>query len=86
MGDHFWPSIFPAIAVGMLYGVSLGGISRVLLGGLGALITSVSAFVLFEAALSAEGLLPTLALIGIALAGAYILTAGSLLVRRGRTR
>lgn len=84
MGDHFWPSIFPAIAIGMLYGFSLGGAFNVLLGGVGAMITSVLAFVLFESALSAEGVLPMFALIGIAMAGAFIMThAIALLMRRG---
>lgn len=85
MDDHFWPSIFPAIFAGALYGVSLGGAFNVLLGSVGACISSVLAFVLFEPVLSAEGVLPTLGLIGIAVAGAFLMTRVGALFSRWAT-
>ncbi len=82
MGDHFLPSIFPAIAVGALYGASLGGMLRILLGAAGAMVTSTLAFVLFEPVFSADGLPVTLALIGVALVGAFLFTRAGWVLRR----
>lgn len=83
MGDHFWPSIFPAIAIGLIYGYSRRGIRNIMLGGLGALIAAFVAFTVLEPVLAADGLFPMLALLAIALAGAFGMTRlGSWLTTR----
>lgn len=84
MGDHFWPSIYPAMAVGLLYGFAIGGVRNAVLGMIGALIASYLGFVFLGAVLTQEGILPLAGLLGISLAGAVAVTQAAKLVLGGR--
>lgn len=72
MGDHFWPSVYPAIAVGIIFGLSRGGVGNVVLATLGALVFAVTALRFATPIFSSESLTSTLALIAVALAGAFL--------------
>jgi hypothetical protein len=84
MGDHFWPSVYPAVAVGVLDGLALGGARNVLRGALGALALSMAALSFATPVFASEGLTATLALVAVALFGAFILCRlGGALLDRG---
>lgn len=80
MGDHFWPSIYPAMAVGLLYGFAIGGVRNAVLGTIGALIASYLGFIFLGSVLAEEGLLPLAALLGISLGGAVAVTKGARMI------
>jgi hypothetical protein len=81
MGDHFWPSIYPCIAVGLLYGFAVGGWKNAMLGAIGGLVASYVAFYFFTAFFSQDGMGPLAILLALSLAGAFVLTKmASLLV------
>lgn len=82
MGDHFWPSIYPGIAVGLLYGLSLGGWRNALLGALGGLAAAFLAFLMLGSLFAEEGLLPLAALIAVSVLGAYAVTRAAAAVLR----
>jgi len=84
MGDHFWPSIYPAMAVGLLYGFTIGGIREALLGMTGALAAAYLGFVFMGGVLAEDGILPLAGLIGISLAGAVAVTQVAKLVLGSR--
>lgn len=87
MGDHFWPAVYPGIAVGLFFGLALGGWRNALLGALGGLVAAYLSFLLFGSFFAEEGLLPLAALVGVSLAGAYCLTrAADALAGAGRTQ
>jgi hypothetical protein len=70
MDPHAWPSLYPAIIVGVLLGIAHGGFMNIALGGVGALVAAVATFGLIHELRLEEGLL-TLAIMVIAsLAGA----------------
>lgn len=86
MGDHFWPSIYPAMAVGLLYGFAIGGVRNAVLGTIGALVAAYLGFVFLGSILAEEGVLPLAALLGISLVGAIVVTqVAKLALNRGRT-
>jgi hypothetical protein len=76
MGDHFWPSIYPCIAVGLLYGFALGGWKNAMLGAVGGLVASYLAFFFFTAFFSQDGMGPLAILLALSLAGAVVVTKG----------
>ncbi len=84
MGDHFWPSIYPCIAVGLFYGFAVGGWMNALIGAVGALIVAFVAFYFFTAFFSQDGIGPLAILLGLSLAGAFVLTKLASLVRDAR--
>lgn len=71
MGDHFWPAVYPGIAVGVLYGLSVGGWRNALLGAVGALIATFVGFTLPGSFFADDELVSMLALFAVALAGAW---------------
>ena len=73
MDDHFWPSIYPAIAVGLLLGLAYGGLTPALLGTLGGLLGGAGAYFLSAAIGLQDGIASLAALLGGAALGAYIL-------------
>lgn len=85
MGDHFWPSVYPGLAIGLLYGLAAGGQWRgALLGAAGGMIAAALSFVALGSLLAEDGLLPMLAMVGLSLAGAWgMLQAARLLGGRG---
>lgn len=74
MGDHFWPSMYPGIIVGLLYGLSLGGLVNMTLGALGGLGGALLSYALFAQLTMMDGLLSLAGLIGASRLGAYWLT------------
>ena len=73
MGDHFWPAVYPGIAVGILYGLSLGGLRNIALASLGAFVTAYLAFAMLSGFFTADGILPLAAMLAVSLAGAVVL-------------
>jgi hypothetical protein len=74
MGDHFWPALYPGLIIGLLYGLSLGGIANVILaalGGLAGLLVSIAA--LSTLGIN-EGLISVLFSALMSFAGAYAFT------------
>lgn len=82
MGDHFWPSIYPGIGIGLLYGLYRGGLANAALGALGGLIAAFLAFISVGGFLAEEGLVPLAVLMLLSLAGAVAVTRGAGLLRR----
>ena len=76
MGDHFWPSAYPGIIVGVLYGLATGGLSSALVGGVGGLIAAALALITLGDIVAGEGLLPLAGLLGLSLAGAFVTVEG----------
>ncbi len=72
MGDHFWPSAYPGIVVGLMYGFAVGGVRAALIGGVGGLIAAALALITLGEIVAGEGLLPLAALLGLSLAGAFV--------------
>lgn len=77
MGDHFWPSVYPGIIVGLMYGFAVGGKMQALVGGLGGFGGAALALMLFGQTLSQDGLLPLAGLLGAALLGAFAVVRGA---------
>ena len=65
MDPHAWPSLYPAMIVGVLVGIAHGGIVNIALGGVGALVAAIATFSLIHQLRLEEGLL-TLAIMVIA--------------------
>lgn len=74
MGDHFWPSMYPGIIVGLLYGLSLGGLANMALGALGGLGGALLSYVLFAQFSMMDGLVSLAGLVASSWLGAYWLT------------
>lgn len=80
--DHFWPSMYPGIAVGLLVGLSGGNLLSTILGAAGGLAGSVVLYTIFAWAGLEDSILSLVGLIGGAVLGAYLLMrAGSWLMR-----
>lgn len=82
MGDHFWPSAYPGIVVGLMYGFAVGGVRAALIGGVGGLIAAALALITLGDIVAGEGLLPLAALLGLSLAGAFVGVEGVRFVQR----
>ena len=80
--DHFWPSMYPGIAVGLLVGLSGGNLVSTILGAAGGLAGSVVLYIIFAWAGLEDSILSLIGLIGGAVLGAYLLMRiGSWLMR-----
>lgn len=75
MDDHFWPSIYPAIAVGLLLGLAYGGITLTVMGTLGGLIGGAGAYFLSAAIGLDDGIASLVLLVACSALGAYLLIA-----------
>lgn len=71
MGDHFWPALYPGIIVGVLYGLSLRGMSNIVLGAFGGLVGSALAYWGLVTADLNEGLPSVAGMVVLAVLGAY---------------
>ena len=80
MGDHFWPSAYPGIIVGLMYGLAVGGPWKALIGGLGGLIAAAIALLALGDIVAGEGLLPLAGLLLLSLAGAFVTVKAAALV------
>jgi hypothetical protein len=73
MDDHFWPSIYPAIAVGLLLGLAYGGVRLASAGTLGGLIGGSAAYYLAAAVGLDDGIAALALLVGLSALAAYAL-------------
>lgn len=71
MDDHFWPSLYPGIIVGVLYGISAGGWRGITLGGVGGLIGATLAYFAVRWLAVPEGFVTLAASVIVAIAGAF---------------
>jgi uncharacterized membrane protein YeaQ/YmgE (transglycosylase-associated protein family) len=74
MDPHFWPSTYPGLIVGILYGLSLRGVFNTVVSALGGLIGAAVAYEILTAINMNEGLPGVVGLVLVAFAGAYVLT------------
>jgi hypothetical protein len=75
MDDHFWPSIYPAIAIGVLLGLAYGGLALTVMGTLGGLLGGAGAYLLSAAIGLEDGIASLALLVGCSALGAYVLIA-----------
>ena len=75
MDDHFWPSIYPAIAVGLLLRLAYGGLTLAVVGTLGGLIGGAAAYYLCAAIGLDDGIGSLVLLVGCSALGAYVFVA-----------
>ena len=73
MDDHFWPALYPAIAVGLLMGLARGSVVSTVLGAAGGLIGATAFYFVFGWLGLQESILSLVGLVGGAVAGAYLL-------------
>lgn len=73
MDDHFWPTLYPAIAVGLLMGLAGGSVISTVLGAAGGLIGAAAFYFVFAWLGLQESILSLVGLVGGAVAGAYLL-------------
>lgn len=74
MDDHFWPSMYPGLIVGILYGLSLRGVSNTIIAAIGGVIGAAVAYEALTATNMNEGLPGVIGLCLAAFLGAYLLT------------
>ncbi len=72
LDDHFWPSMYPGIIVGLLLGLAGGGLVSTLMGGAGGLAGAFAMYVLVAWLGLQDGIVSLAALIGGAVAGGYV--------------
>jgi hypothetical protein len=73
MDDHFWPTLYPAITVGLLMGLAGGSVVSTALGAVGGLIGAAALYFVFAWLGLQESILSLVGLVGGAVAGAYLL-------------
>jgi hypothetical protein len=73
MDDHFWPALYPAIALGLLLGLTGGSIVSTLLGGIGGLAGAAALYFAFASLGMQDSAVSFLGLLGGAAGGAYVL-------------
>ncbi len=76
MDNHFWPSMYPGLIVGILYGLSIRGVFNTAVATLGGLIGAAIAYEILPTTNLNDGLPGVVGLIAAALAGAHLLTNG----------
>jgi uncharacterized membrane protein YeaQ/YmgE (transglycosylase-associated protein family) len=75
MDDHFWPSMYPGLFIGLIYGLAAGGWSNVALGCIGGLAGAIGSFFLLARLGLQEDFVTFASLILASLLGAYVLIA-----------
>ncbi len=73
MDPHYWPSIYPGIIVGVIFGFAHGGVPATIIGGLGGLAGAALALQLEHWLKLDESLLSLLVLVGLSAACAKAL-------------
>jgi uncharacterized membrane protein YeaQ/YmgE (transglycosylase-associated protein family) len=77
MDPHFWPSMYPGVIVGILYGLSLRGVFNTVVAAVGGLIGAALAYEILTAADMNDGLPSVIGLTLAAVIGAYLLTTAA---------
>ena len=81
--DHFWPSMYPGIAIGLLVGLAGGSLLSTTLGAVGGLAGAMLLFFVFAWLGLEDSILSLVGLIGGAVLGAYLLmAAGRWMIRK----
>jgi hypothetical protein len=75
MDDHLWPSLYPGIIVGILYGLGIGGWRATAPGGAGGLAGAAVAFFAVQWLAVPEGFVTFVASVAAAVAGAMLVLA-----------
>lgn len=75
MDDHFWPSMYPGIFIGLIYGLAAGGWSNTALGCIGGLAGAIGSYFLLARFGMQEDFVTFASLILASFLGAYILIA-----------
>jgi len=83
--DHFWPSMYPGIAVGLLMGLAGGNLVSTILGAVGGLAGAIVLFFIFAWVGLEESVLSLVGLIGGAILGAYLLMRAGRWIMRKRS-
>lgn len=71
MNDHFWPSMYPGIIVGLLLGLAGGGLLSTLAGAAGGLAGAAATYFLIAWLGLQDSVLSLAALVGAAAAAGY---------------
>lgn len=80
LGDHFWPAMYPGIAIGLLVGLSAGNIISTILGAVGGFLGTIAIYFALVWIGLDESILSLAGLIGGAIVGALLfMRAGKLL-------
>jgi hypothetical protein len=77
MDEHFWPAIYPAIAIGLLLGLTSGRLPLIAAAGLGGLAGGAAAYFLSGALGLESGVASLALLIGVSALFAYVFIAVS---------
>ncbi len=85
MDDHFWPALYPAIAVGLLMGLAGGSVVSTALGSVGGLLGAAALYFAFTWLGLQETILSLVGLVGGAVAGAYLLMSAGKRIAGART-
>ena len=85
MDDHFWPAMYPGLIVGILYGLSLRGLTNTIVAAVGGLIGAALAYEILTIANLNDGLPSVLGLTVTAFVGAYLLTNVARRILNGRS-
>jgi hypothetical protein len=83
--DHFWPSMYPGIAVGLLMGLAGGNLVSTTLGAAGGLAGAIVLFFVFAWLGFEDSILSLVGLIGGAILGAYLLMRAGRWIMRKRS-
>lgn len=75
MDDHFWPSLYPGIGIGLLIGIAYGGWRNAILGSLGGLAGALPGYFAGAALGVEEEIAAFLLLVTAAALGAYAAVA-----------
>jgi hypothetical protein len=71
MNDHFWPSMYPGLIVGLLFGLAAGGLLSMIAGALGGLAGAAAMYFLVAWLGLQDSIVSLAALICGAAAGGY---------------
>jgi len=72
MNDHFWPSLYPGIIVGLLFGLAGGGFLSMLTGAAGGLAGAAATYFLITWLGLQDSVVSLAALIGAAAVAGYV--------------
>ena len=80
MDDHFWPAMYPGLIVGVLYGLTLRGVSNTIISALGGLVGAAIAYEILTVLNMNDGLPSVIGLTAMAFVGAYAFTRATRLI------
>jgi len=72
---HFWPSMYPGIIVGLVYGAAIGGLRAIVLGAVGGLVGTAASYFALRALGVPSGIATLAGMIVASLACAAVVVA-----------